>query len=817
MLAAVAAVNVARVRVDDAWPLSLSALIFLPYIPGWIPPVFMIWEGPIEWIVWAAVLAGLVYARSRSSAVSLRRLVEPPAAPWLAAALAIALSLWAFTSVRAVVPGGDEPHYLAATQSLLRDHDLKVENNYAAGDYLEYFGGRLQPHFLQRSTSGEIYSIHSPGVSFLILPAYAVAGYTGAVLFVIFIAGATAAMTWLTAWRVSGSVAGAWAGVAAVCATAPFLFHTFTIYPDGIGALVVMSGVWLVARLDEAGEPSPILLVIVGAALALLPWLHTRFALLAGVIAVIVIARLAVRPAAVPRLTAFVAVPVVAAAAWFGFFWMIWGTPSPLAPYGKDMESSLAYIGRGVTGLAIDQQFGVLTTAPIYAMALVGLVPLARQRPRLTIELAAIAIPYAIAVSTYAMWWGGTSAPARFIAAILPLAAIAIASAWQITWLRSATVLLLILSASLVVPRIEVDAGRFVFTSRNVLDPTIDWLNRHVDLALALPSVHRDGVGGAWRDALPWIAGLVLMAADAWAAGLLRLGRGATWTVTAVSGAVVVMFAAAIGWTFHDSPGATRDRSALAVMAGARDWHVMNLDARTWASISREELLSRTAIDVPADRGAALWRAARVPAGEYAVESLQPRPGGQLAVVVGRNDPPLESVTAAAMVLPLPVAMASLSVRTDSAAADGEAAMRVRPLRVGRATAISRPAVRAARYGRARVFVFDDRAYLEPKGFWTQAEGRARIVVDADDTARQAGLRMAVTAGAAATTIGVSAAGWSQSFSMTPGERREFVLPPLADATAWVVDIHSGPGFRPSQREPGNADVRRLAAWFEIP
>jgi hypothetical protein len=74
-----------------------------------------------------------------------------------------------------------------------------------------------------------------------------------------------------------------------------------------------------------------------------------------------------------------------------------------------------------------------------------------------------------------------------------------------------------------------------------------------------------------------------------------------------------------------------------------------------------------------------------------------------------------------------------------------------------------------------------------------------------------------VTAGAAATTIGISAGGWSQSFSMTPGERREFVLPPLPDATAWVVAIHSGPGFRPFLREPGNPDVRLLAAWFEIP
>ncbi len=52
---------------------------------------------------------------------------------------------------------------------------------------------------------------------------------------------------------------------------------------------------------------------------------------------------------------------------------------------------------------------------------------------------------------------------------------------------------------------------------------------------------------------------------------------------------------------------------------------------------------------------------------------------------------------------------------------------------------------------------------------------------------------------------------------MTPGERRAVTLPPLGDEAAWVVNIHSGPGFRPFEREPGSIDVRSLAAWFEIP
>ena len=44
------------------------------------------------------------------------------------------------------MPGGDEPHYLVITQSLLYDGDLKIENNHQRGDYRAYYGGDLPPH-----------------------------------------------------------------------------------------------------------------------------------------------------------------------------------------------------------------------------------------------------------------------------------------------------------------------------------------------------------------------------------------------------------------------------------------------------------------------------------------------------------------------------------------------------------------------------------------------------------------------------------------------------------------------------------------------
>ena len=67
--------------------------------------------------------------------------------------------------------GGDEPHYLVITHSLLADHDLDIANNHEHRDYKAFYPGELRPDYLQRSQSGQIYSIHAPGLPLVLVPA----------------------------------------------------------------------------------------------------------------------------------------------------------------------------------------------------------------------------------------------------------------------------------------------------------------------------------------------------------------------------------------------------------------------------------------------------------------------------------------------------------------------------------------------------------------------------------------------------------------------------------------------------------------------
>ncbi|MGE5199050.1 MAG: hypothetical protein ACM3H9_05380, partial [Rhodospirillaceae bacterium] len=317
-----------RLSGDRAKPLFFSLVFVLPWLPVRLPAAALLWAGPLVWLVWAAILAAVLSAGGErpGGLPRLRALVSSPGrGPWVAfacAALVYNLAAWRLAPL---VPGGDEPHYLVIAQSLWRDHDLRIENNHQRGDYLEYFGGALRPDYLKRGTDGQIYSIHLPGVPALVAPVLALGGY-GLVKVVLALASAAAtAVAWRTAYLLTGQAAAAWFGWAGVALAAPFLLLSFTVYPDGPGAVAVMLAFGMAAALQHRASRPAWWWACAGIAPSVLPWFHPRFAVLAGALGLVFAGRALRDSRPVRAVVAFGLLPAASAAAWFGYYEAIYG------------------------------------------------------------------------------------------------------------------------------------------------------------------------------------------------------------------------------------------------------------------------------------------------------------------------------------------------------------------------------------------------------------------------------------------------------------------------------------------------------------
>ena len=329
-----------------------------------------------------------------------------------------------------VGPQGDEPHYLMVADSLLRDHDLSLERDYAEGRYRDFHPEPLAPHYRVRGKNGAIYSLHAVGLSLLVLPAYALASYAGT-SFLMALLGVWLAVELRAVLR--ASIGDGADGVAWIVALSPPLVHYAGLVFTEIPAALVVA---LALRHGRAAV-SVRTALLTGAALAFLPWLNVRYAVLTVILlAFALAARPGIRVAA-----AWLAPSALSAAALALFHFHLYGFYDPRRVYGRRPELSLDGLPRGLPGLLFDQEFGLLVYAPVFALAVPGNLLLWRHSRRLAITVLVLALS-ALAVSgAWPMWRGGFNPPARFLVPIVPALALAVAARLR-TGLRAGIALL---------------------------------------------------------------------------------------------------------------------------------------------------------------------------------------------------------------------------------------------------------------------------------------------------------------------------------------------------------------------------------------
>ena len=425
-------------------------------------------------LVWASGVSGLAALLVPASALFVGAVLRPAAAPLLLfsgrpllafafAGLTLAVAaagrrppkwlllpfffaLYAFVSYRVqarVGPDGDEPQYLMVTESLIRDHDLVLDQDFNEERYKAFFPRPLGPDFRIRGPEGQIYSLHAVGLSLLILPAYWAFGYAGASFFMAFLA----ALLVRELRRLVGALTGderLAEGTAWLVGLSPPVIHfAGLIFTEIPAALVLCIGL----RTATLGRTSRSALVAAVCASAL-PWLNVRYAILsvavAGALAWRLLAEARARSGAARLVPTFLppALILIGSALFISLYHhALWGFFDPRRVYGRRREFSLDILPEGLPGLFFDQEFGLLVYAPIFVLSAAGFVHLWRLRKSLAIAGLFAVLGVIATASVWPMWRGGFNPPARFLVPLVPLLAATLAPVLK-RGLRPSTALL---------------------------------------------------------------------------------------------------------------------------------------------------------------------------------------------------------------------------------------------------------------------------------------------------------------------------------------------------------------------------------------
>jgi hypothetical protein len=377
-------------------------------------PSLGLFRGPAGYAL-VAVGAALLAARALGSRRHAWVVALAGAPGWLL--LVVAGSVYAGVGLRyaaGLQVSGDEPHYLVMAQSLWRDHDLDLRDEYQQEEWAEFAPGPLRPHWGAPRSDGRPFPAHSPGLPLLLAPAYAALGREGCVLLMALIAAGAALACRQLALQATGDRAAALAAWLAATGP-PLFFYSFHLYTEAPSALAAGGSLALLL-----GAPGPAAAALAGLCAAALPWLHVKMIPAAAALGLVALVRLRGR-----ALAAFLLVAGAAATAFSLYYWSVFRVASPLALYGGVPADAQALTWRSLAGLFLDRSFGLLPIAPVFLLALAGLPALLRRReawPHVLLGLAVL-----VPLLSWRMWWGGQCPPARFLVPMLPLLAVALA------------------------------------------------------------------------------------------------------------------------------------------------------------------------------------------------------------------------------------------------------------------------------------------------------------------------------------------------------------------------------------------------------
>lgn len=340
---------------------------------------------------------------------------------------------------RGISFSGDEPHYLLITHSLLEDGDFDLADNYAAQDYSRYLppGATVRAHTMPGRTPGSQYSFHSPGVSFLMLPFYALGTWLGksALLFLVrfgmsLFGALLGVQMYLFArqeWGKERLALGIWL---LFSFTSPIFFYSIHVYPEIVIALFSLT-VFRLLRFSPRLSRSR--LVLCGFLLFSFVWFHAlKFFFILGPLFLYALWVLMKKHHARRNLVYFLGPAAIVLILYFYFQYSLYGSFNPTSVSWQgamDEKQTVGFLKTLLTGIPfrfrldtllnyfLDQRDGLLFYAPIYFFAFLGLIEMVRKKSADFWLLMFITGPYVL-VSAFLTQRAGYAPQARPLVAV---------------------------------------------------------------------------------------------------------------------------------------------------------------------------------------------------------------------------------------------------------------------------------------------------------------------------------------------------------------------------------------------------------------
>lgn len=332
----------------------------------------------------------------------------------------------------------DEPQYLTTALSLANDFDLDISDEIEHREFEPFHELTLNEQTFPLDEAGKRISPHDPLLPLYLAPFMAVGGWEAAKVGLAILSALTASTTfWVVVRRFEvAPILGAfvviifWAGV-------PLSAYGTQVYPEMPAALFV---VWAIAVLASKAKPTIAGSALVWLCVVGLPWLAVKYAPVAIVLALTLLARLWTRPVSGGTRRGAAIATVAWALSGVAYLalhqkiyggWTVYASGDHFVKRGEFavVGSHPDYFGRSrrLVGLLVDRRFGIATWHPVWFVAPFAMTWLASRDRAFRVLVLPTFVAGLFTATFVALTMQGWWFPGRQMVVVLPLAVLAVA------------------------------------------------------------------------------------------------------------------------------------------------------------------------------------------------------------------------------------------------------------------------------------------------------------------------------------------------------------------------------------------------------